>query len=161
MKEEPRYALHERLETVLGATEANTLMEHLPPTTWNDLVRQRDIDSMRIAMGSDMERLRGDLRGEMANLSSELRGEMAELRSELRGEMAELRSELRGEMAELRSEMTGLRLEMHHEIAQLRSEITHEMDKRFSKQLWQLITTSIGLQAMTIAAVGIMFANMN
>ena len=114
-------------------------MEHLPPTTWNDLVRQRDIDSMRIAMGSDMERLRGDLRGEMANLSSELRGEMAELRSE----------------------MTGLRLEMHHEIAQLRSEITHEMDKRFSKQLWQLITTSIGLQAMTIAAVGIMFANMN
>jgi ABC-type phosphate transport system auxiliary subunit len=150
MNEERRYALHERLETVLGATEANTLMEHLPPTTWNDLVRQRDIDSMRIAMGSDMERLRGDLRGEMANLSSELRGEMAELRSELRGEMAELRSE-----------MTGLRLEMHHEIAQLRSEITHEMDKRFSKQLWQLITTSIGLQAMTIAAVGIMFANMN
>jgi hypothetical protein len=150
MNEERRYALHERLETVLGATEANTLMEHLPPTTWNDLVRQRDIDSMRIAMGSDMERLRGDLRGEMANLSSELRGEMAELRSELRGEMAELRSE-----------MTGLRLEMQHEIAQLRSEITHEMDKRFSKQLWQLITTSIGLQAMTIAAVGIMFANMN
>ena len=150
MNEERRYALHERLETVLGATEANTLMEHLPPTTWNDLVRQRDIDSMRIAMGSDMERLRGELRGEMANLSSELRGEMAELRSELRGEMAELRSE-----------MTGLRLEMHHEIAQLRSEITHEMDKRFSKQLWQLITTSIGLQAMTIAAVGIMFANMN
>ena len=99
MNEERRYALHERLETVLGATEANTLMEHLPPTTWNDLVRQRDIDSMRIAMGSDMERLRGDLRG--------------------------------------------------------------EMDKRFSKQLWQLITTSIGLQAMTIAAVGIMFANMN
>ncbi len=150
MNEERRYALHERLETVLGAAEANTLMEHLPPTTWNDLVRQRDIDSMRIAMGSDMERLRGDLRGEMANLSNDLRGEMAELRSELRGEMAELRSE-----------MAGLRLELHHEIAQLRSEITHEMDKRFSKQLWQLITTSISLQAMTIAAVGIMFANMN
>ena len=68
---------------------------------------------------------------------------MAELGATLRSEMAELRTELRGEMAELRAELK------------------HEMDQRFTKQMWQFITTSIGLQALTIGAIGIMFANMN
>ena len=143
MNEERRYALHERLEAVLGPTEANTLMEHLPPTTWSDLVRQRDLDMMRISVSGDMTILRSDLRGEMAELRTELRSEMAELRTELKHDMAELRAEMRGEMAELRTELT------------------QELDRRFSKQMWQFITTTIGLQALTIATIGVMFANMN
>jgi len=35
------------------------------------------------------------------------------------------------------------------------------MDRRFTKQMWQFITTTIGLQALTIASIGVMFANMN
>jgi len=68
---------------------------------------------------------------------------MNELRNELRSEMNELRAELRGEMAALRNDLT------------------HEMDRRFTKQMWQFISTTIGLQALTIASIGVMFANMN
>jgi hypothetical protein len=143
MNEERRFALHERLEAMLGATDANTLMEHLPPTTWSDLVRQRDVDMLRISVSSDMAVMRSDLRGEINDLRSELKHEMNELRNELRGEMNELRTELRGEMASLRNDLT------------------REMDRRFTKQMWQFITTTIGLQALTIASIGVMFANMN
>ncbi len=176
MNEERRYALHERLEAVLGPTEANTLMEHLPPTTWSDLVRQRDLDMMRISVSGDMTILRSDLRGEMAELRTELRSEMAELRTELKHDMAELRADMRRDMeelrTELRSEMAELRAELKHEMAELRAELKHDMaelraeltqalDRRFSKQMWQFITTTIGLQALTIATIGVMFANMN
>ena len=176
MNEERRYSLHERLETMLGATDANTLMEHLPPTTWSDLVRQRDIDVLRVAMSSDMTLLHAELRGEMNELRNELKHDMNELRAEMRGEMYELRSELKHEMNELRNELRGemnelrsdvrrdmeeLRTELLGDMASLRNDLTREMDRRFTKQVWQLITTTIGLQALTIASIGVMFANMN
>ena len=165
MNEERRFALHERLEAMLGATDANTLMEHLPPTTWSDLVRQRDVDMLRISVSSDMAVMRSDLRGEMSDLRSELKHEMNELRNELRGEMNELRSDVRRDMEELRnelrSEMNELRTELRGEMASLRNDLTREMDRRFTKQMWQFITTTIGLQALTIASIGVMFANMN
>jgi hypothetical protein len=83
-----------------------------------------------------------------------VRSEMTVLRIELQQEINALR-------VELRHEIGALRAELHHEIANLRSELIHEMDRRFSKQMWQFIATSIGLQALTITAIGIMFANMN
>jgi hypothetical protein len=86
--DQTRLQLHRRLEEVLGADEANTLMAHLPPATWQDLA----------VLGSD-------LRAEMATLSSDLRAEMATLSSNLRAEMTELRSDLHAEIAAVRVEM--------------------------------------------------------
>ena len=34
--------MYQRLEEVLGAEEATTLMEHLPPTGWGDVARKSD-----------------------------------------------------------------------------------------------------------------------
>ena len=71
-----RLALVERLIEMLGKEHALTLMEHLPPTTWDQL-----------ATKDDLKMTATELRGEFA----ELRGEFAQLRGEFgehRGELA-------------------------------------------------------------------------
>jgi hypothetical protein len=88
--DQTRLRLHRRLEEVLGADEANTLMAQLPPVGWRDVATKQDLE----VLGA---RLSTELRGELG----QLRGELGELRGELRGELGDLRVglfELRGEM---------------------------------------------------------------
>lgn len=45
--EESRYQLYKRLEATLGADDANTLMEHLPPVGWRDVATTADVAAVR------------------------------------------------------------------------------------------------------------------
>ncbi|HEX6262540.1 MAG TPA: hypothetical protein VF097_06805 [Actinomycetota bacterium] len=42
--ERSRHRMYERLQEVLGEEEAATLMEHLPPVGWADVVTKHDLD---------------------------------------------------------------------------------------------------------------------
>ena len=44
--DESRCQLRQRLEEVLGAEEAITLMAHLPPVGWADVATKRDLDAL-------------------------------------------------------------------------------------------------------------------
>jgi hypothetical protein len=77
--ERTRHELFVALEGVLGREEAVTLMEHLPPSGWGDVVtkadladalsgvaRQADFDGLRIDLDhvkADLAHLRGDMNG--------------------------------------------------------------------------------------------------
>lgn len=56
ISEESRHHLYQRLEEVLGPTEATVLMEHLPPVGWADVATKRDIDLLGIRFDRIEER---------------------------------------------------------------------------------------------------------
>ena len=57
ISEESRHHLYQRLEEVLGPSEATVLMEHLPPVGWADVATKRDLDALETRMNMRFERV--------------------------------------------------------------------------------------------------------
>jgi hypothetical protein len=55
ISEESRHAMRVKLEEVLGAQVANTVMEHLPPVGWADVATKRDLDAQNVLMKHDLD----------------------------------------------------------------------------------------------------------
>lgn len=90
--EHSRHRLHTRLEDVLGAEDAATLMASLPAIAWADLATK------------------DDLAGLEARLLNELGAQITELRSELKVQVAELRREMGSQSRTLFLSLVGLQI---------------------------------------------------
>ena len=112
ISEETRLQLYQRLEDVLGAAEAATLMAHLPPVGWADVATRRDLDHAVTVLEAKFE-----------TGLAEVRTELAGVRTELGVGLAEVRTEIAGVRAELGVGLAEVRTELHQEIGGLRSEI--------------------------------------
>ena len=74
LDERARHELFLRLEQVLGAEQAETLMEMLPPVGWADVATKRDLDALEQRMDLRFEALENKLlaafRGELLSTVS-------------------------------------------------------------------------------------------
>jgi hypothetical protein len=61
ISEESRHEMYVKLEEVLGARVAATVMEHLPPVGWADVATKRDLEALQMSF-------RAELRGEINRL---------------------------------------------------------------------------------------------
>ena len=59
--EDDRYRLHQRLDEVLGRDDANTLMEHLPPTGWANVATRDDVEHLRVSTTHHLDQLRAQM----------------------------------------------------------------------------------------------------
>ena len=57
ISERDRLELHLGLKQHLGDDMADILMEHLPPSGWADIVRQRDLDRFEFTLSGRMDNL--------------------------------------------------------------------------------------------------------
>jgi S-adenosylhomocysteine hydrolase len=55
LSEASRHEMYVKLEEVLGAQVANTVMEHLPPVGWADVATKRDLDGLQVLMKHDLD----------------------------------------------------------------------------------------------------------
>mgnify|MGYP006358279645 CR=1 FL=1 len=98
-----RYAVHQRMDEVLGTEEANVLMELLPPVGWGDVATKRDLENF--ANQLRIERLKGE-----ASLPAEMNKMEASLRAgigKVGGETTALRTELATELRHLQTRLIG------------------------------------------------------
>jgi hypothetical protein len=63
--ERRRHEMYLKLEEVLGSQDAATLMEHLPPTGWADLVTNHSLDLRLEALE---QRIRADMRDQVQRI---------------------------------------------------------------------------------------------
>ena len=100
-----RMELHRRLTEVLGDQEADTLMAHLPPVTWQNVATTDSVDSARVVLATQIDALRSDVDRHVTELRADLGGQITELRSDLNGHVTALNSALSTGLSDLRAEM--------------------------------------------------------
>lgn len=76
LDERARHELFLRLEAVLGAEPAETLMEMMPPVGWADVATKRDLDALEERMDLRFEAVDQKFDAFKHELLATLRGEM-------------------------------------------------------------------------------------
>ena len=75
--EAQRFELREQLIEKIGPEPAMTLMESLPPVSWEKLATKEDLSALEERMNIRFESLGKELRGEMAELRGETKLSLA------------------------------------------------------------------------------------
>ena len=100
--ERTRHELHQQLDDVLGADEAATLMAHLPPTGWGDVVTREYLDMAMQAQDARLDARFAQIDARFAQVDAHF----DQLRTQLDTVRHELLAATRGELVAAVSQQT-------------------------------------------------------
>ncbi len=136
--ERARHELFDRLEDVLGAEHAVTVMEHLPPVGWADVATKHDLSAEIGLVRRDLAALEERLDLRIDGLSQEFRSEIGSVRQELRSEIGSVRLE----MGEMKQET----------IAVLRAELSNALTAQTKTLMFTVLAALTSMTALVLAA---------
>ncbi len=88
--ETSRFQMYTRLIDTLGQEEASTMMEHLPPVGWADVVTIEDLRRSDLLSTTEHQHAKDLLYSHMDHVAASLRNDMAQLEASIRNDMAQL-----------------------------------------------------------------------
>ncbi len=125
--EQKRFELREGLIDLLGQDKAETLMEALPPVSWDQLATKDDLNTLVVVIGAEFTKVASEFTAVRGELTA-VRGEFAAVRGELtavRGEFTEQIGEVHKEIGEVHKEIG----EVHKEIGEVHKEIAKSSEQ--------------------------------
>jgi len=182
ISEETRHHLFQRLEEVLGAEEATTLMEHLPPVGWADVATKRDVDALAAATKRDVDALAAATKRDLDALAAATKHDIADVRrdihelatstsrdfADVKGDIHELAASTNRQFAEMatstsrqfeersadaRRDSTELGQTLRLEMGSLESRMGGRLDHELRVMTWRLVTAAIAFGSLLVAAV--------
>lgn len=156
VSEESRHRLYTRLEEVLGADEAETLMEHLPPIGWADVATKRDIDALTVATKRDIDTLREatNHRFDALQEATNHRFDALEEATNHRFDTVELR--IRHEFADVRHEIADVKRNMATRESVTSLSLSFERELR--KLTWRVTVTVLTAVSSLAVAMSVVLA---
>lgn len=94
-----RLELHQELRNNIGVKAADTLMEHLPPTGWADIVRRSDLDHQTTVTTREFALVRSEMSSEFATVRNEMKTEFAAVRGEISLSISEMKAHIDNRLA--------------------------------------------------------------
>lgn len=132
-----RHELHQRLDDVLGVDEAVTLMAHLPPTGWGDVVAREYLDMALHSQDARIDTRFAQVDTRFAEVDARL--DQAFARIEVRfAEMDGRFDKVEGQIVALRHELIGV----------MRGELIAALAQQTRQTIFAMIGTVLSLAAL-------------
>jgi hypothetical protein len=151
ISEESRYHLYQRLEEVLGADEAATLMEHLPPVGWADVATKRDIEALAVATKGDIGSLAVATKRDFDAFSVATKRDFEALAVATKGDIGSLAVATKRDLDDLKRDIGVLAsvTATREQMADLRGQLEREL----RSLTWRFITVLIAAISIVIAGI--------
>ncbi len=91
--QQKRFELREGLIDLLGQDKAETLMEALPPVSWDQLTTKNDLNTLVVVIGAEFTKVASEFTAVRGELTA-VRGELAEQTGEVHKEIGEVHKEI-------------------------------------------------------------------
>jgi hypothetical protein len=145
-----RLNLHQRLTEVLGSEEADTLMSHLPPVTWQEVATKGDLDSLRVVLTTDLRSAEAGIRSDMQTMESSIRGDMKAMEASIRSDMKAMETEIRSDMKAMETEIRSDMKLLSAQIESVQHTLQIDMLKLFNRQTLMVTSSFVAWTSLMV-----------